>query len=160
MTPHAPRWILALLISLGSATSCSTPVEPDVTSVATGDSALDGAMRRWTASRPAAYEFVLSFQCFCPPDILRATAVVVRGYVIESRRYADDGALVDSLQVGPALTVDGLFARIVDARARKAARIDATYHATLGYPMRVYIVYSTRIGDEELGFEARDLRAR
>lgn len=155
------RWTVTSFCVLVVATSCRAPAKPsDLDTTAVTDDSLDRARARWNASRTPAYEFVFSTQCFCPPDARRAQLLVVRGERIESRTYADNGSVVDSTRAGIALTIDGLFAKLLDARARKAARIDVSYHPTLGYPTRMYIDYSTSIADEEVGHEARDLRAR
>lgn len=154
---------LALLIGAGISAACAT-AEPtpeiETPTIATGDTALDGAMKRWAASRPASYEFTVSQQCFCPPEIRNPVVVTVRGDSIVSRTYVGTGAPLDTARAPMALTVDGLFAKIRDARARSAAAINVTYHATLGYPTQLWIDYSAAMADEEVGFEARDLRAR
>lgn len=154
---------LSLLIGAGISSACRT-AEPtpgnETPTIATGDTALDAAMNRWTANRPTSYEFTVSQQCFCPPEIRNPVVVTVRGDSIVSRAYAGTGAPLDTTRAPMALTVDGLFAKIRDAKARKAAAINVTYHATLGYPTKLWIDYSAAMADEEVGFEARDLRAR
>ncbi len=163
-TPRRLTRTLALLIGVGIAGACSATAEPkaeiEANTPVTGDTALDAAMKRWAAVRPASYEFTVSQQCFCPQEIRNPVVVWVRGDSIEARTYAGSGAALDPARAPMPITVDGLFTKIRDARARSAAAINVTYHATLGSPTQLWIDYAASMADEELGFEARDLRAR
>ena len=109
------------------------------------------ARLRWTRARPADYTYTLERGCFCLPQVTTPVIVEVRGGVVLSRRYATSGDAVDPQLAAFFPTIDGLFTEIEDA-ARRADHLDAEYDRTYGYPRHVYIDYTSKGADDEMGF--------
>ena len=103
------------------------------------------------------YTFTFTRTCFCPVDLFRPAEVVVRGGVIQSATYVDDGQPVDPGYLPSYQTIDELFETITDALRRDAVVLDVTYDPDLHYPTHGYIDISEQIADEEQGFTASDL---
>ena len=121
---------------------------------------VQSAHAKWLTNQPVAYAFTMQRICFCAPVVTRPVVVSVRNGVVESRTYEDTGADVSNelAQLFPA--IDGLFAIVDDAVARKADSISADYDQTLGFPVRVAIDYVKLVADEELTFTVRDFKVR
>ena len=66
------------------------------------------------------------------------------------------GEVPDPERFGP---VGELFEFLQNAIGRDAARIDATFHPELGYPVEVFVDFDELLADEELGFTVRSLSA-
>lgn len=138
------RLVPGAVVALALAASCSEPT------AVTRD--LTGALQRWSASAPAAYEVTVGRGCFCGPSVTRAVVVRVRAGQVESRRYQDTGADVPADAASAYPTVDALFAFIADAESRSAAVVDARYDGAYGFPVSVYLDYDERIADEEQSY--------
>ena len=85
---------------------------------------------------------------------------VVRNGVVESLKYTQTGADVPQQYRSSFPTVEGLFAQIDSARAKRVARLDVTYDATLGYPTRIDVDVNRNVADEEYTYVASNLLAR
>ena len=103
------------------------------------------------------YTFTFTRSCFCPVELFRPAEVVVRGGVIQSVTYLDDGEPVDPGYLPSYQTIDELFEMIADAVEQDAVMVDVTYDPDLHYPTDGYIDISEQIADEEQGFTATDL---
>jgi hypothetical protein len=143
---------LAAAIALGALGACDTVAGPP------GNAELERARERWRAARPAEYAYTLTRECFCGPDVRRPVTITVRGSGVVDRRYADTGAPVDPRHEALFPSIDGLFAIIDDARARRADRMDLVFDPTLGHPVRIDIDYSTRAIDEEVTLTVSSIR--
>ncbi len=143
--------LLALLALLIGA-SCTEPTKADAEVAA--------ARARWTAGRPASYQFSLVVGCFCPTEVTRKVVIVVNGTTVVSRNYADDGTPVAAQFASSFPSIDGLFDIVVDARNRRAAQSDATFDGTLGYPIQISLDYELRAADDELYFTLSDFLPR
>ena len=123
------------------------------------DSSLADALRAsraaWASRNVSAYRYTLQISCFCPEDTIRPVTIEVRDGVAVSRTYADDGTPANPETFARYDTTEKLFALIDEALDQKAARIDAAYDPTFGYPTEGYIDASEQIADEELGFSVR-----
>ena len=119
---------------------------------------LDIARQRWSAARPAEYAYTLRRSCFCGPEVTRPVQVTVRNGTVVELRYADTGAPVDQRWAPLFPSIDGLFAIIDDAVARRAERLDLEFDATLGHPLKIDIDYSTRLADEEITYTVLGVR--
>jgi hypothetical protein len=119
---------------------------------------LERARQRWSAARPAEYAYTLRRSCFCGPEVTRPVQITVRNGTVVELRYADTGVLVDPRWAPLFPSIDGLFAIIDDAIARRAERLDLEFEATLGYPLEIDIDYSTRIADEEITYTVMGIR--
>lgn len=111
----------------------------------------------WEALGITDYSFTATVSCFCAGELFRPATVVVRGGVIESASYVDDGQPVDPVFLPAYQTIDEMFETIADAIERKAVRLEVTYDPDLHYPTDVYIDISEQIADEEQGFTATEL---
>ena len=149
VSPAARALVCAVLV-LGAACSSSTAVERD----------LAAAKRRWSVTAPAAYQITVAPSCFCPSEVTRPATLTVRDGQVESRRYVDTGADVDPRYATSFPSVDGLFAIIDAAVARGAARVEATYDATRGYPISIAIDYLFQVADDESFYGASDFKVR
>ena len=140
----------AALVTLGA---CGD----DLTGPARGAD-LERARQRWSVVRPAEYAYTLRRSCFCGPEVTRPVQITVRNGTVVELRYADTGVLVDQRWAPLFPSIDGLFAIIDDAIARRAERLDLEFDATLGYPVEIDIDYSTRIADEEITYTVMGIR--
>ena len=111
----------------------------------------------WEALGISDYAFTFTRSCFCPVDLFRPAEVVVRGGLIESVTYIDDGQPVDEGILPSYQTIDELFEMIADAIEQGAVTLDVTYDPDLHYPTSAYIDISEQIADEEQGFAASEL---
>ncbi|MBT8336484.1 MAG: hypothetical protein KJO11_07765 [Gemmatimonadetes bacterium] len=120
------------------------------------DDAVDDLRRARAAWERAAiddYDLAMRRLCFCwtPIDV----TVVVRGGERVAVLYVSDGTpapvAAEIAQYYP--TVDELFDRVDRALRESADEVRVTYHATLGYPVDLWIDQSRAIADEEEGFE-------
>lgn len=137
------RTALAVLLCVVAA-GCSSTTEAE------------SARTKWASHQPAAYMFTMQRICFCGDT--RPVVVSVRNGVVESRKYEDTRADVPSQLANAYPTVEGLFALIDDAVARKADMITAAYDPDRGFPVQVSIDYSTKVADDELTVEVRDFK--
>ena len=111
------------------------------------------ARAAWERAAIDDYDLVMRRLCFCwtPIDV----TVVVRGGERVSVLYVSDGtpAPVSAEIAGYYPTVDELFDRVDRALRENADEVRVTYHATLGYPVELWVDQSRAISDEEEGFE-------
>ena len=137
--------LCALAVSLGTL-ACSTIFGSD------GDRhRYESAHARWVASGISDYDLVLTNQCFCGYAGMAVRLEVRNGNVV-SRTFVASGDPVPPGAASSFRDVDGLFGVLADALGRHAARLDASYSATYGYPTKVYIDYVANAADEEYGF--------
>jgi hypothetical protein len=112
----------------------------------------------WRNVRPAPYGAVVERVCFCTPagrGPVRVQVAVAGGAGNENvldRHYLADGSRVPQEMAEFFPGVEGLFALIGQALATGAAAVDVEYHATLGYPVRVYIDQHAGIADDEVEY--------
>ena len=106
---------------------------------------LQTAWSKWALTHPASYQMTYQKLCFCGET--RAVIIVFRNGAIESAKYLDTGATAPTAGLP---SVDDVFNIINDAVSRNAATINASYDATLGYPVSVFIDYFANAADDEL----------
>lgn len=120
-------------------------------------------LRRWQSRAPASYRYVYEASCFCGPAPTEPVEVVVVDGEVRSvtsvatgepARPALPGGDPDGLE---ALTIQGLFAFLLESLEGDPASFRATYDAGLGYPRSAFVDFRARVADEEFGFEARGL---
>ena len=143
---HSPLLLCALLAS------CSAGTDPS--------SDLEDARARWRSAEPTSYEFTMQRLCFCPRELTSPVIVQVKAGLVESRRYADTGGPVDARWTAEFPAIDGVFAIVDAAIARRADKIDAVYDPTRGFPTRIDIDYISSAADDELGVRVRDFKPR
>ncbi|MEP6621274.1 MAG: DUF6174 domain-containing protein [bacterium] len=116
----------------------------------------ESARARWAANQPAAYVFTMKRVCFCGD--IRAVVVSVRNGSVESRKYEDTGADVPGTFSALYPAVEGLFAIVNDAVARKAESIQATYDPSRGFPVQIDITNMRNAADDGLSVTVRDFK--
>ncbi len=88
----------------------------------------------WESKSTKNYTYVSAHACFCTTNFATALRVTVRNNVVTAIVVEASGQAVP-LNYRP--TIEGLF-DFIDTEARsRAALLDVTYHATLGYPTRI-----------------------
>lgn len=124
----------ALLVALAGCGITETEVPGAAYDLARGEAL-------WDAAGPSSYDLLVEYHCYCPP-----TGVV--------RAEVRDGVLVATDPPGSTPpTVPELFDLIAEALRAQAAEVRVTYHATLGYPVQLWIDRSRLVADEEFGYE-------
>jgi hypothetical protein len=117
--------------------------------------ALEEAEQAWRRQGFTSYEFRVQRICFCIPT----GALIVR--VQEGRPVsvtnAETGEIVNPDPFVP-VTVEGLFAVVEDAIDRDARRLDVDYDDAFGYPRTIDIDFRTEVADDEIFYQASDLR--
>lgn len=108
------------------------------------------AQARWVDHGPSSYSITILRGCECLPEMSGPVVVVVREGRVESRRYVPSGGPVDATFEDLFPTVDGLFGLIADAAQQDSARLEVTYHPTLGYPTSIVIDYHPVYVDDEV----------
>jgi hypothetical protein len=100
------------------------------------------------------YDLRLERVCFCLP--VGVVTVEVRNGVRTDSWVDGEGGRepLDGDLVAWYPTVDELFDLVDDAIVQRAAELRVTYHPVLGYPVDLWVDRSTRIADEEFGYEA------
>lgn len=140
--------VLAVLLAL-SASGCS-----DLLGL--GGDRVDEAFDRWRSARPENYYFTFRYTCFCPGT--RPVVITVEGDSVVQVSRVDE----DDPPPGPTstyFTVEGLFERIREWRARDPYRERLEFHDRMGYPVDVFIDFERNVADEEQGFRISELRA-
>ena len=117
--------------------------------------ALEEAEQTWRSQGVTSYEFRVQRICFCIPT--GPLLVQVRDGRPVSVTNADSGEPATPDASMP-LTVEALFAVVDDAIDRDAQRLDVDYDDTFGYPRTIDIDYNFGIADEEIFYQASDLR--
>ena len=140
------RAILAVLLL--AACTQTAPVSQS----GAGPESLDAARALWADAGFADYQMTLTRSCFCPEDFRGPFAVSVEDETVTEVEFQGRDLSTDR-----ALTVEALFDLLQDAYDQGAARVDVTYHPTLGYPMSLYIDVSEMMADEEVGYTVEGL---
>lgn len=152
MTRHVARRMFAFSALL-FAVACS-----DASSPLSSQDAV--ARARWAANRPASYQYTMTIGCFCITEVTRHVVVAVNGNAVVSRTYVDNGAPVPEQYSASFPSIDGLFDIVAAARAAHAARVDASYDATLGFPVSVCIDREAMAADDEISYGVSGFLAR
>ncbi|MDB4915074.1 MAG: hypothetical protein JWM95_2718 [Gemmatimonadetes bacterium] len=118
------------------------------------------ARARWTANRPASYDFILTLNCFCGPEVRRPVLITVTGTTVTSRTYVDDGTPLATQFAGAFPSIDGLFDLLDDAKRRNAARADAVYDGVAGYLLQLSLDYQATVADDESTYVVSAFRTR
>ena len=108
----------------------------------------------WAQQGISAYTFTYRRGCFCP-TVEPITIEVVGAAVVQAAWESSDEPVPFHLADLP--TVDGLFAIIEHAIARRADHLEVEYHPVLGYPTRVAIDYAFNVADDEVVHSASGL---
>lgn len=109
---------------------------------------------RWQQSEMHNYRFTLTTMCYCLPE--GPITIVVKDNAVVDAYYADSQESVSVQRLSSLFTLDKLFAKVEQAYASQAARVDVTYHPTFGYPETLYIDQDRRLADEEIGYKVTD----
>lgn len=146
---RSPRFLPALFALLVLA-ACSDPFGSEPVPV-TGETREQ--LEKWKAQRLHDYRFIVSRNCFCPPEATQPARVEVRGGRV---------ARVTSVRTGTALdvrlgfTVDQLFAWIAAAE-RDGTYLSVLYHPRRGHPVEAVI--GTLANDAGVGYSISSLEA-
>jgi len=112
------------------------------------------ARGRWEAHEPVAYRFRISRSCECTGT--EAVIVEVRNGVVQSRRYAANGALVPAEGPGLYPSIDGIFDLIEQFRREGVDQIAVRYDDELGYPRSISVDRYREAVDDEVYYSIRD----
>jgi hypothetical protein len=118
------------------------------------------ARSRWEKGHPAAYAYTLQRSCFCGSPSTSPVVIDVVGGVVQSRRYAETGMVVDVRLADDFPPIDGLFEIIETAAQDGAARLVATYDPALGFPTRIEIDSRENVADDEVTYDIRGFAGR
>lgn len=143
--PAALTGALTAAVLIGGAVGCSNPLGPE-------QSELDQARERWELVGSQFYGFRFQRGCFCPPEIVRPVRIEVRDGLVISAVDPDTNEPIDPPLNGFP-TIEDLFDEIQDAIDQDAARIDATYDESFGYPVQVFIDWIQNAIDDEMSFQ-------
>ncbi len=104
-----------------------------------------------------AYRYTLDIDCFCPWG--RFDVVVRNGEVVQARRVGS-GGVGGSGQPPGALTIDGLFTVVSQARSSSspAANVTVSYDERYGYPQRISIDRIADAVDDEISYTVSDFQ--
>jgi hypothetical protein len=138
-----PRYPLAALLAL----ACSSPSGPsDPAALLAQNQAL------WNRRGPANYQYTITRQCECLPEMTGPATVVVRNGQVDARRYTASGASVDPQFEDLFTAVPGLFDLIAQAVNLPAAAIAARYDPSYGYPTSIQIDWFAGSVDDEVSY--------
>lgn len=139
--------LLSALVAVLALTGCGglTPPEGSLAE-------LEAATQRWTANRPATYQYGVRRICFCGTEVTDPVRVTVTGNTVTSRVYIASGQPVPANWEDLFPTVDGLFDVLRAAIDQNAHSISVMYDASNGVPLDFSIDYAVNIADEELAF--------
>lgn len=118
---------------------------------------LSDARRLWRAQGWDSYAFRLQRLCFCAGGTDPAEVTVINGRRV-SVTVVQTGEPVPEAWAQYYLTIDELFDFIEDAIDTEAHEITVSYERELGYPVSVRIDYIENAIDEEMAFEAGNVR--
>jgi hypothetical protein len=124
------------------------------------ESDFERARTRWASQRPAAYDYTVRLSCFCGTEVTRAVVIVVRGNLVESRTYVDDGTAVPAPFNTVFPTIDGMFDTIQNAFDQHSARVDVSYDPALGYPVSIALDGSVNVADDERSYTLSNFHVR
>jgi hypothetical protein len=116
---------------------------------------LESRERLWRERAPSAYTMTvvrITQQVPEPQHVL----ITVSGQEMESAVYADTGEPLPENVRALYFTVEGLFALLRDAMARRAPTISVHYDAEYGFPREILIDYDTRRTDDDLVVQVLD----
>ncbi len=118
---------------------------------------LNENIAKWSAANISNYQYTYQSSCFCPPPFTDEVVITVLDGVIQSVFSTTSNVDLDSALHSSFDTVDGLFSRIQTAIDENAERISVSYDEELGYPTVIDIDFDSRLADEEVRIQTRDL---
>ncbi len=119
---------------------------------------LNQAKVKWERAGLRSYTYQFERSCFCPEEWRKATTVTVLGDSVARARYVEPDEQVPAENIERYQTIGGLFAKLQEAIDRRAYQMDVTYDPTYGYPTSAVIDYDQRMADEEMRFNASELK--
>ncbi len=148
--PHCSRsrrtgTIAIAIVALGASSfgiSCSDSLGPEL-------DAYGRARALWEAAELSTYRFDYHLSCYCGSPAGRNVTVYVRDDRVVDAMFHDDGPPATASDIEELPTIDDLFDRIGRWLARKPARFDAVYEATVGYPTYVSADMASNVFDDE-----------
>jgi hypothetical protein len=111
---------------------------------------LESARGRWEAAGIDDYTIELEQICFCA--FVGRARLTVRNDVVVRTESVQTGESLDPQVAEWLPTVDELFALVDEAIARGAARVDAVYSPSFGYPVSVSLDYRLEVADDEVAY--------
>lgn len=119
---------------------------------------LASARALWARRGLASYSIRVARSCECLPEMTGPVVVAVWDGTVESRHYATTGAPVTPVYADLFPSVEGLFGRIEAARRQRVARLEVSYDPAFGYAVRIAIDQDAVMVDDEVRYDAKDLR--
>ena len=132
----------------------------------TANSDFKANYEKWQSKNPSYYTFTIDRQCFCPRGNFPAK-IEIEDDNIARVLDPDTGEPIPEDSLGtPSLTysdvyptINDLFELLEEAIDNNADRIDVSYNQRIGYPVKIYIDYSTSTVDEEISYEISSYRS-
>lgn len=141
---------LVALVALFALAACgpTPPAEPPMS--------LDAARAAWAARGAVNYDFTITKQCYCTPEMAGPFQVEVRG---SERRVTREGVVVEPQWLaGLPTDAAALFAFVAERLQQKD--FQATYDPTSGFVLSVSSDPIPEAVDDELGLAISDLFIR
>lgn len=113
--------------------------------------------QRWASAGIHDYEFDFQRMCFCLQETSEPVHIVVRQDAVTSVVRTRDGQPA-SWRVTAWPRVDELFAEVQQRLDTRAARLDARYDPTYGYPRSIVVDIAPETVDDEYSLTAGNLR--
>ncbi len=116
------RLVAGLTLLLGSAACGDNTTAPET------------YRARWSTNHATNYTYVSAHSCECVAEFANPLQVIVNNNAVTAIRVEATGQPVP-LTFRP--TIDGLFDFVENERRTRPNLLEVSYHATLGYPIRV-----------------------
>jgi len=107
---------------------------------------------QWKALNIENYEFEQRVICFCPPPAGRFHKITVEsGAIVEIVDLEDGSSVSDEYNFFK--TISQLLEFVESINPDSVAVFNIEYDSGIGFPSSIYVDFSHRIADEEIGYE-------
>ena len=146
-----------VLLSLPSIllVGCGGGTNPDLNSTV---GKLAAARSRWAGSATRSYAFTVRRSGFLPPSVSGPARVTVKNGEVVSVVAAGENS-IDASAFASIDTIEELFSLVQNGLDQKAAALDASYDATLGFPTQIAIDPNLLAADDETNYTVTEFTA-